>query len=234
MQMLGADPGGQQMDDALSILKGIATTGDPTDVSALFESLQPIEDRARREGVAETRGPVSGLGQRFGSAQGNREMDFVGQLLESQAARREQTAFGAQEAAAGRRSAGANALMQALQGNVGLANQRSNALMNVLNQYQGQQMGGYGQLLGAEQGRNASNAQILSMMFGQPYQAGPGYTYGQAGQEISSMMSFLPFLMQLLGQGSPGGTTDVTAGDGSGVNNAWLMQFMQRLMEGGN
>lgn len=194
--LLGAN-GGQRYNTGQDALMQMFRA-DPYDQTALFEAMLPVEQRLINQQVAGLRGNTSGLGQRFGSAMLREEGNLRGQALENQAARRQQLGFQAYEAQQGRAMNAADLMTR-----YGL-------------QQQGQQMGGYGQLLGAEQGRmgmqgnllqmlaqaaqgrQGNNMNILGMMQGFAPQI-TGSPWAQAGGDMGQLLMMLPLLSQMGG-----------------------------------
>lgn len=146
MQMLRAGP----TSVAETNLNQLATTGSPFDTTEVFKTLTNLDDRQRKKALADVRATTGGLGQRFGSAMVREEGDILSQLLDQSSARNAQIAMGSHEAAQGRRLTATGQLNQREQLLAGIANMLSGNAVN------------------AQSAGQNSQAQLLSLLFGQP------------------------------------------------------------------
>jgi hypothetical protein len=172
------------MDRAYGTLNNIMDTGgNPYDTSKLFETLNTLDTRKQREGLADSRSQAAGLGQRFGTANAAAEGNFLQQMVENAGARNQQIGMQSHEAAQGRRLGAIQGL-----GDLERLGQNEKGLM----------LQGLSQLMGAEGGRRGMDINLLGMMMGiQPEQ---GYNFGG---DMGSVANFL-LMQQMMGQGNQG------------------------------
>ncbi len=157
---------------------------DPVSTDKLFQSWEPLEQRALDTALGDFWGTTSGLGQRFGSAAARETGRIRGEAAENSIARRAQTSTQLAGENADRRFQAANALQQ--------------MILNAT----GMQMGGYGTLGQLANQRQGMNAQLLGIMAGGGApMAQPSGIPGAMG-DISQLLMMLPFLQQLQGGGA--------------------------------
>lgn len=184
-QFFGSEEWNTGQDALMQMLRA-----DPTDTAEMFEAWEPLERRALDNALADAWGGASGLGQRFGSAMLREEGRVRGEAAENAAARRQQAAVGLEESAQAR----------ALQAAQILGNQELSAGQLIL-QSLAQQLSGAQALAGAEAQRGGIDAQLLSILAGQPIAStGPNAYPGAMGQ-IGQLTMLLPFIFQLMGGG---------------------------------
>lgn len=172
-------------------LNELATTGNPFDVSQMFTSLQPIEDRMLEETLGDLYGSFSGPGQRFGTAAMRGASDLRGRALEDAMLRRSQISQSAFEAAQGRRL-GASQLIGALTGQADELGLRSGvANQNAYAQQIAQMLSALGMLGGMGQQRQGFNAGLAGMFAGMPM---PQSTMGAIGSGMGDLASIFAFL----------------------------------------
>jgi hypothetical protein len=189
MQMLRADPN-SKVDQTL---QGIAQSGNPFDASALFQSLGVLDSQALDQSVGGLRAGAAGLGQRFGTAMRNSEVDLRTQAGQQAAARNAQIGMQSHESAQAR-------VLQALAALSGREQFRTETGL----QANSQQTQLLQMLLAAEAQRRSGNANLLGIAggMGQPV-AQPGY-----GGFLSGLGSLLMFSQvgQRRNKGAGGGT----------------------------
>ncbi len=175
MQGLRSDSTGR----AYSTLNDMMESGNPYDTTSLFKTLNTLDERKQREGLANARAQNSGLGQRFGTANAATEGNFLQQMMGETAARNQQIGMQSHEAAQGRRLGavqGFNDLERLGQGDKGLMLQ------------------GLSQLLNAEGNRQGMNVNLLSLLMG----IQPSQTHN-FGQDAGGIANFL-LMQQMMGQ----------------------------------
>lgn len=180
-QFFGSEEWNTGQDALMQMLRA-----EPTGTEELFEAWEPLERRALESAMADAWGQAGGLGQRFGSAMIREEGRVRGEAAENAAARRAQTAVQLQESQAGRQLQAAD-----------LLGGRQLGMGQLILQALAQQISGASALAGAEANRSGADAQLLSILAGQPIAStGPSAMPG-AISGIGQIMSLLPFLFQL-------------------------------------
>jgi hypothetical protein len=211
MQMLRATPASNVNRSLEAVLGG---QGNPFDTSSMFETLGKVDRRNANQQVADLRGGMGGLGERFGSALMGAETALRQNMAADTGARNAQIQQGSYESAQGRLLQAASQLAARDQFTAGLAgtirqggmdlgqlfmqnNQANNAAgaqaasMNQQNRNFGAQL--LQMLLGAEQNRNNFNLQTLGLGAGLQ-QAQPGYGFGNAAADFGQMLMFLQMM----------------------------------------
>lgn len=143
MQFLNRNPA-EDMGALVPNLEGILSNGNPFDVGSTFDALRASDDYQFNRALAEFRGSAGSLGQRFGTAMGQRENDLTAQLTNQLQARNAGIAQNAFESAQGRRLDAGNILSQLYQsqGNqtlqgLGLQQQGAQSIADFLSGQQG-------------------------------------------------------------------------------------------------
>lgn len=182
-QFFGSEEWNTGQDALMQMLRA-----DPTDSAEMFEAWEPLERRALNNALSEAWGQSSGLGQRFGSAMLREEGRVRGEAAENAAARRTQTVVGLEESARDRSLQAANIL----------GNQELSAGQLIL-QALAQRIGGAQALAGAEANRAGADAQLLSILAGQPISSTGASAMPGAIGNIGQLAMMLPFIFQLMG-----------------------------------
>jgi hypothetical protein len=216
MQQMRNGPEDQVQQDVINTLMGISQTGDPFDTSEMFKALGLQDARTRDESVATLRAGASGLGQRFGSASGRAEADLLSELADQTALRNAGIQMQSYESAQGRRQQALGGVLQAT--NAQEAEQM--ALAQLMQSV-------FGQLMGAEQGRNSFNAQLLSAASGMGGVQAPSATPGAVG-DIGNLLFMLPMFEQLMNPDRRPAST-AAASTGPNLSNDQFNSFIQLM-----
>lgn len=209
MQMLRS--AGPTMVDK-SLENTIGGQGNPFDTSNLFQALGVLDQENIGGALAQQRAGVSGLGQRFGSANRAAEVDLLRGITNDLNARNAQIQQGAYETAQARLMQ-ANQLMTGREqfgsqnrlDTIGALQSGAMGLGDILMRAQAQQAAIQAQrnslqanllnaLLGGEQARNNFNLQTLGLGAQLP---AISTGYGSAAADLGGLLMFLPFLMQM-------------------------------------
>lgn len=210
MQMMNRDPAAA-LGQAGTTLSDLSATGGAQNIQSLIDSIQGVQGKDLQNQVAGLRGRNTSLGQRFGSASGKNEAilrsnlgaknnaslaDVINQSRESAQNRRLQasgTLGGLLQAGQGQQFGAASQLGQ--QG-LGMQQLNSQNMQNfMMNQLQGMQMGG-----GMMNQRQGQNANLLSLLSGQPAQQAGNMNPLMSGMQEAAFMPMLIQQMQQLGK----------------------------------
>ena len=163
---------------------------DPFNTAEMFAAWEPMEQRVLNRALDEGWAQASGLGQRFGSASRREEGRVRQEQAESNTARRAETSMRAYE-----KNADLQAMAAQLLANLGLAQGTT-------------RLGAIQSLAGFQGARRGADAQLLSILAGQPFGgAQPSAIPGAIG-DIGQLMAFLPLLLSMIYK--PGAPTTPT------------------------
>lgn len=184
LQSMRSDPTGSAATQALS---GFLGTGNPFDTSKMWEAYMPVRQRNLDQSIAQMRGGMTGLGQRFGSSTLMAEKGLRRQAAEDWNAADTTMGMQAYEAAQGRKMGAAEALLNNLLQATQLGTTSSLGFLQLLGNMQNARMG---RQLGA-----------LQVAGGIPTNQYP--QYGGYGMDIAQML----LMQQMINQMGKKGTT---------------------------